>query len=98
MNPNLDEALHLIYQATAMQAASADQLARAATLLRNILIHGNGMHAPTGILHHNGDRPLFDQDSLAVHWDGRNLQDWWHDTFAAIGATLPASWVFCPHG
>jgi DNA-binding response OmpR family regulator len=73
-NPNLDEALHLIYQATAMQAALADQLARAAALLRNILIHGNGTHAPTGILHHNGDRPLFDQDSLAVHWDGRTCK------------------------
>ena len=54
-NPNLDDALHLIYQATAMQAALADQLARAANLLRNVLIHGNGMHVATGLLHHNGD-------------------------------------------
>jgi DNA-binding response OmpR family regulator len=73
-NPNLDEALHLIHQATAMQAALADQLARAANLLQNVLIHGNGVHTPTGLLHHNGDRPLIDQESLAVHWDGRTCR------------------------
>jgi len=37
-NPNLDEALHLIYQATAMQAALADQLAPTANLRQNVLI------------------------------------------------------------
>ena len=99
-NPNLDEALHLIHQATAMQAALADQLARAANLLQNVLIHGNSIHAPTGILHHNGDRPLFDQDSLAVRWDGRTCKiggtircGYWSDSAAVPGVL--STWMIC---